>query len=72
MTALQEAEALVVGINRALGELRASKPKPCRESEVAFRFDALIGILIMARNDATQMEKEWRTETRSNLLWDGA
>lgn len=63
MTDLQEAAALVAGISRALNELRATKPKPCQESKVAFRFDALIGVLIMARNDATQMEIDWRKET---------
>lgn len=63
MTVLREAEDLVAGINRALIALQAWRPNPCQESEVEFRFDALIGVLIMARNDAIQMEKEWQIET---------
>lgn len=59
-TSLDEAESLVVGITRALADMRSARPRSCQESEVGFRFDSLIGVLIMARNDAVAMERKWK------------
>jgi len=56
---IEEAEALQVSINRALDELRRGRPFSCQESEVGFRFDALIGMLTIAQNDAKVLIGVW-------------
>lgn len=64
-SALQEAESLLVAINRALAEMRQGRPLSCQESEVEFRFDSIIGMLIIARNDAQRMFEIWEAEEES-------
>lgn len=58
--ALEEAKSLSVGIDLALAEMRRARPHSCQEDEVGFRFDALIGMLIMAQNDVWALEANWK------------
>ena len=59
MTPLEEAEALVVALSRALHEVKRARPFVCKEDEVGYRFDTMIGVLTLAQADAIRLYHNW-------------
>lgn len=59
MTPLEEAEALVVALSKALDEVKGERPYVCEEDKVAYRFDTMIGVLTLARADAIRLYHSW-------------
>ena len=61
MTSLEEAQELENRIRDAIGSMKRLDNFGMRvkECEVKFRYEAVVGILIMAVNDVSQMVKEW-------------
>lgn len=57
MTSLGEAEALKVGLSRALAELRQAQPLECRIVAIAVRFTTVINLLRILVDDAGKLEQ---------------
>ena len=64
MNCLEEAIELGARVNKALQAMNHCDgfSGKIKESEVKIRYDAVVGMLLMARNDIAEMTKEWRTE----------
>jgi len=57
LTRRKEAEALVVGLSRALSELQSSRPPTVLDGVVQFRFDTTIHLLRILYNDALTVKR---------------
>lgn len=60
MTSVEEANTLVEGLGRALHEMESWRSPVYKESEIEFRFETLVGILILAHADAVRLYQDWK------------
>jgi len=62
MTPLEEAQELFKRVSIALNELKRFDgfSADIKESEIKFRYESIIGILLMVRNDITGLLQEWK------------
>ena len=58
----EEVEALIVGLSRAVRELRSKRPPQCQEGAVSYRFNTAISILDIMLNDAQEMKRLWKEQ----------
>ena len=65
MNHIDEATELRERTRKALSALNRMQRDAFTEDEVLFRFDALVGMLIMAANDIDMMVKEWEEDYAS-------
>jgi len=77
INAIEEGQRLYGRVSQALWSMKQPHPfrhsccisisssissSEIKESEVSFRYDAIVGILIMAQNDISEMLRSWEKE----------
>ena len=59
MKPVDQAKEIQNRVHKALGAMQHLDYDDFTEDEVKFRFDAVVGVLIMASNELNKLVKEW-------------